>query len=53
VAILVENREMLAGSHRLRWDGRDASGKKVVPGVYLLRIAAGSGTAVQRIVMLK
>ena len=29
-----------AGSHTLRWDGRDAAGTRVPPGLYLLKLTA-------------
>ena len=52
MAALLENQAMAAGSHRLRWDGRDATGRRVTPGIYLVRIAAGAEVAVRRIVMI-
>jgi hypothetical protein len=33
-------REWQAGYHSLTWDGRDASGRRVTPGVYLYRMLA-------------
>lgn len=35
---------------RLHWDGRDARGEAVAPGVYLARASAGSWAAVRRII---
>lgn len=42
-----------AGTHRLKWDGRDASGSPVAPGVYLVRISTGAGAAVHSIVLIR
>ena len=38
-----------AGTHRLRWDGRDARGRTVPPGVYLGRLRALGSTGVVRL----
>ncbi|NOT35179.1 MAG: hypothetical protein HOP12_13615 [Candidatus Eisenbacteria bacterium] len=35
------------------WDGRDADGRAVMPGVYFLRVLAGGREAVARIVLLR
>jgi hypothetical protein len=37
----------------LRWDGRDASGRRVERGVYLVRVAAAGVQGVQRIVVVE
>ena len=37
-----------AGAHTVSWDGRDARGSRVPPGVYLFRLAAGTECAVRR-----
>jgi flagellar hook assembly protein FlgD len=34
-------REWQAGYYSLTWDGRDGSGRRVTPGVYLYRMLAG------------
>lgn len=39
-----------AGEHEVRWDGRDASGHGVAPGVYLARVLTGDGVASRRVV---
>jgi flagellar hook assembly protein FlgD len=52
IASLLENKAMDAGTHRLQWDGRDASGRKVTPGIYVVRISTGEESATRRIVVL-
>uniref|UniRef100_A0A832I3G7 T9SS type A sorting domain-containing protein n=1 Tax=Eiseniibacteriota bacterium TaxID=2212470 RepID=A0A832I3G7_UNCEI len=39
-----------AGAHALRWDGRDAAGREVAPGVYLVRLEAGAARDTRRVV---
>ncbi len=49
------SRESLpAGSHRLRWDGRDDSGVRVPPGAYfyVLHLPAGQSVMTGRVVLL-
>lgn len=41
-----------AGTHRVRWDGRDSDGVPVAAGVYLARVRTPSETRVQRIARL-
>lgn len=41
------------GTHRFEWDGRDASGARVAPGVYMIRLTSGTAAAVQRIVLVR
>jgi len=40
-----------AGTHALRWDGRDRGGRSVAPGLYLVRVVSGSDAAAARIVV--
>ncbi len=42
-----------AGSHQVRWDGRDAAGEAVGNGVYLGVLQAGDFRAVTRMVLMK
>lgn len=42
-----------AGRHEVRWDGRDSSGRRVAPGVYLLRLESSRGNAASKIVVLR
>ena len=53
VVTLFEGRRE-AGMHQVRWDGRDAAGRKVGAGVYFYRLEAGKHyTAVRKMVLLK
>lgn len=38
-----------AGTHRLRWDGRAASGERVAPGLYFCRLRSGSESATRKL----
>ncbi len=42
-----------AGGHRLVWDGRDASGRSLAPGVYFARFEAAGAAAVRKIVLAR
>jgi hypothetical protein len=42
---LVLDRDLAAGAHSTRWDGRDADGARVPAGIYFLRLESGSGAA--------
>jgi hypothetical protein len=44
--------EHRAGVHALTWDGRDAAGARVRPGVYLYRVAAGADREQRKMVLL-
>ena len=48
--LMEETRE--AGEYHLTWDGRDAQGGAAAPGVYFVRLAAGSRRYSQTIVYL-
>ena len=50
--VLLEG-EQPSGSHRLRWNGLDESGRKVAPGIYLIRIRAGDAVKVRRIIAIR
>jgi len=41
VRVLARGARMEAGAQSLRWDGRDAAGRRVAAGVYFVRLAAG------------
>jgi aminopeptidase N len=42
-----------AGLHPLPWDGRDAGGRAVQPGIYMVRLAAAGEERTQRLVVVK
>jgi hypothetical protein len=42
-----------AGRHQLDWNGRDASGARVTPGVYLLRVTAGDYVGIRKAVVFE
>jgi len=46
------NAWMPAGTHPLRWEGRDTRGLRAPAGVYLVRARAGEGEKVSRITLL-
>lgn len=49
----LSRRGLAAGEHVLPWNGRDAAGVRVKPGVYLLRWTAGGRSGTSRIVSLQ
>lgn len=48
----IAGQQLPAGEHRVTWDGRDGSGRRVMPGIYQVRIATGAAVGVRTIVML-
>ena len=44
--------ELPAGTHEVKWDGRDAEGRRVSPGIYFARLAAGERRLGAKIVSL-
>lgn len=52
VATLAEG-ERQAGEHRVRWEGRDAAGRSVAPGAYIVRLAAAGEVRTQRFVRVR
>ena len=48
---LLSEQEITSGVHIIHWDGRDASGAKVAPGVYYIRFTNRAGTTnIQKLV---
>jgi hypothetical protein len=41
------------GWHSVTWNGRDNSGRRVSSGIYLYRLTTGSGTAVNKLVVIR
>jgi hypothetical protein len=52
VALLLD-RELAAGEHSARWDGRDSNGRARAAGVYFARLTAGSHAATLRLVRIR
>ncbi len=42
-----------AGTHRVNWDGRAATGARVAPGLYFCRLRTDGGTATRRIAVVE
>lgn len=42
-----------AGTHTVEWDGRDASGRDVSPGIYFARLTAAGRTAAQKVQLVR
>ncbi len=42
-----------AGRHQIEWDGADARGERVRPGVYFFEVSAGDGALTQKIVVTR
>jgi hypothetical protein len=42
-----------AGRHTATWDGRDAAGREVAPGIYFSRLETGRFSATQRMTLLR
>ena len=43
----------VAGEHSVRWDARDAQGRRLPPGIYLYRLDAGSVSRTGRLVLTR
>ncbi len=50
---VVRDEPLDAGAHMARWDGRDASGRRVAAGLYVLRLDAASASASVRLTVLR
>jgi hypothetical protein len=42
-----------AGSHAVRWDGRDAQGRSLASGVYLCQLRGGGRAQVRKLLLLR
>lgn len=49
---MLRDETSVAGEREAEWDGRDASGRRLAPGVYLMRLACGPTRFVRRLVIL-
>ncbi len=48
----VANGTLEAGRHVLRWNGRDGSGARAAPGVYMIRATSPSGRSTRKLTLL-
>jgi flagellar hook assembly protein FlgD len=42
-----------AGSHSVRWDGKNAQGRDVASGVYFYRVTAGGFESIEKMTLLR
>jgi flagellar hook assembly protein FlgD len=47
------NEPLDAGSHSVRWDGKNAQGRDVASGVYFYRATAGGYESIQKMTLLR
>jgi flagellar hook assembly protein FlgD len=45
--------KFLAGSHSLKWNGKDSHGNDVSSGVYLYKIQAGDFTQTRKMLLIR
>ena len=50
---LASSRLEMPGHHMVQWDGRNAKGRSVAPGVYFYELSAGSYIKIERMVLLR
>ena len=53
VRTFLAGRNLAPGKHSVAWDGRDASGARVRPGVYFVRLTTATDALVRRLVVLE
>jgi flagellar hook assembly protein FlgD len=53
VKTLVDNTQMPAGYHSIRWNGTNQMGMSVASGIYLYHVEAGTHQSTHRMVLLK
>jgi flagellar hook assembly protein FlgD len=51
VRTLMRN-ETTAGTHLVSWDGRDESGRRLAPGLYVMHLRAGSVESSRRMFLV-
>lgn len=52
VGRIFEGESLPAGVHEVTWDGRDFGGRRLSPGVYFLKLKAGTTLETQKVVLL-
>ncbi len=53
VVRLLDGDRVAAGTHRVRWDGRDERGARVSPGIYFVRLTGAQGTETRKVSVLR
>ena len=53
VVSLVENQDLSAGAHSVKWTGKDSDNKTVASGIYFYRISTGNKSVTQKMILLK
>lgn len=51
--VVLRDGTLSAGENAIRWNGRDASGRTVAPGVYFARLEAGAMSHTERLVLVR
>jgi hypothetical protein len=49
----LDNRRLVAGTHRLTWNGLNDAGEEVSAGMYFCRVSTGDQTEVKKIVLVR
>lgn len=52
VGVLVDEKKA-AGTHSVRWDGRDSAGEQLPSGIYFCRLQAGDATATRKMILVR
>ena len=53
VCTLIESEEQAAGNHQVVWAGRDALGREMPSGTYLVRLSTDSGVEARKVMLLR
>ncbi|MBZ0141978.1 MAG: choice-of-anchor B family protein [Rhodocyclaceae bacterium] len=53
VATLLDGTRLAAGRHRASWDGRDAAGALVSPGIYFVQVVSGQGADSRKVTFVR
>ena len=51
--VVLSDRMLPAGRHRITWDGRDGHGAQVASGVYFVRLTCDGETATRRLALVR
>jgi hypothetical protein len=50
---MLVDRELPAGVHRIGWDARDAGGKSLASGLYLVRLESSGRSDIRKLVLIR